>query len=332
MTTYKEIQGYSIQSVGSDPSLDEGQVWYNNASYAIKLASLTTVGTWASGGNLGTARHRLAGTGTQTAGLAFGGAVPPPSVHTVATEEYNGTSWSPGGNLGTSRYGVSGTGTQTAALAFGGGRGGPVTNSTELYNGTAWTSPPATLNSERVDMGEAGNQTASLGFGGYAATGRSTATESWNGSTWTTVNSMNTARNNLASCGVQTAALAYGGALPGSASTDTEAWNGTSWTNVTSMGTARRGGAGFGIQTAAVATAGNTNLTGPSITGITELYNGSTWSANPNSLATARGNGVSGAGTQASGLVFGGFVPPDSAATEEWTGPGVPQTQTITTS
>jgi hypothetical protein len=30
-------------------------------------------GAWASGGNMNTARHSIAGAGTQTAGLAFGG-------------------------------------------------------------------------------------------------------------------------------------------------------------------------------------------------------------------------------------------------------------------
>jgi hypothetical protein len=57
MTTYKGINGFAVQSVGSDPSpLNEGQVWYNNAGYAFKLASVTTAGAWATGGNLNTAR------------------------------------------------------------------------------------------------------------------------------------------------------------------------------------------------------------------------------------------------------------------------------------
>ena len=86
MTTYKGINGFAVQSVASDPSpLDEGQVWYNNATYAFKLAAVTTAGTFASGGNLNTARTRLAGAGTQTATVAFGGAAP---STTGATEEY----------------------------------------------------------------------------------------------------------------------------------------------------------------------------------------------------------------------------------------------------
>jgi hypothetical protein len=47
--------------------------------------------SWTAGGNLGTARQGLAGAGTQTAGLAFGGNPPPAPVFNAATEEYDGT-------------------------------------------------------------------------------------------------------------------------------------------------------------------------------------------------------------------------------------------------
>jgi hypothetical protein len=48
---------------------------------------------------MGTARDDLAGAGTQTAGLAFGG-----DTGTVqATEEYDGSAWTAGGNLNTAR-------------------------------------------------------------------------------------------------------------------------------------------------------------------------------------------------------------------------------------
>ena len=91
MTTYKGINGFAVQSVASDPSpLDEGQVWYNNATYAFKLAGVTTVGTWASGGSLNTARTSLGGAGTQTSALAFGGAPGPIQGNLAVTEEFTG--------------------------------------------------------------------------------------------------------------------------------------------------------------------------------------------------------------------------------------------------
>jgi hypothetical protein len=66
--------------------------------------------------NLNTARYVLAGAGTQTAALAFGGQPPV----TAATEEYNGASWTSSNPLNTARLVLAGAGTQTAALAFGG--------------------------------------------------------------------------------------------------------------------------------------------------------------------------------------------------------------------
>jgi hypothetical protein len=72
---------------------------------------------WASGGNMGTPRNRLAGAGIQTAALGFGGYIGP---ITTATEEYDGSVWTAGGNLGTARSSLSGCGTQTAGLGFGG--------------------------------------------------------------------------------------------------------------------------------------------------------------------------------------------------------------------
>jgi hypothetical protein len=66
---------------------------------------------------LNTARIRLAGAGTQTAALAFGGN---PYSCSDATEEYDGTTWTQSNSLNTARYALAGAGTQTAALAFGG--------------------------------------------------------------------------------------------------------------------------------------------------------------------------------------------------------------------
>jgi hypothetical protein len=76
--------------------------------------NVTTPAAWASGGNMGTARYGLAGAGTQTAGLAFGGYTTTEVAN--ATEEYDGTAWTAGGNLGTARVSLGGAGIQTAGL------------------------------------------------------------------------------------------------------------------------------------------------------------------------------------------------------------------------
>jgi hypothetical protein len=48
-------------------------------------------------------------------------------------------------------------------------------------------------------------------------------------------------------------------------------------------------------------------------------------------MGTARYS-LGGAGTQTAALGFGGFTTANSAATEEWTGPGAALTKTITVS
>jgi hypothetical protein len=72
MATYKGIQGFTIQNLSADPSNPiEGQMWYNSTSNVWKVEEATTVGAWATGNNMNTARRFLAGTGTQTEACSF---------------------------------------------------------------------------------------------------------------------------------------------------------------------------------------------------------------------------------------------------------------------
>jgi hypothetical protein len=92
MAEYKGIKGFKVQYLSADPSDPIiGQTWYNDTSKDLKYTGATAAGAWATGNNMNTARRELAGAGTQTAALAFGGFMVPP--FTGATEEYNGTSW-----------------------------------------------------------------------------------------------------------------------------------------------------------------------------------------------------------------------------------------------
>ena len=74
MATYRQVKGYSIKSVSSNPdNSNVGQVWYNSSTKAI-TSKLSIPAAWASGGNLNTARFAMnQGAGTQTAGLGDGG-------------------------------------------------------------------------------------------------------------------------------------------------------------------------------------------------------------------------------------------------------------------
>jgi hypothetical protein len=92
--------------------------------------------------------------------------------------------WSAGGNLNTARRVLAGAGTQTAGLAIG-GLTTVTTGATELYNGTSWTTSPASLSTPRFYLAAAGTQTAALAFGGSPP--KTGATEEFNGTSWTPV-------------------------------------------------------------------------------------------------------------------------------------------------
>ena len=68
MATYKAIHGVKVQYRDSDATAVEGDVWYNKSTGLLKMYG--AAGSWATGGNINTARVTLAGAGkgTQTAG------------------------------------------------------------------------------------------------------------------------------------------------------------------------------------------------------------------------------------------------------------------------
>ena len=179
MATYRQVKGYSIKSVSSNPdNSNVGQVWYNSSTKAI-TSKLTISASWASGGNLNSARHALTGFGTQTAALAAAGATSTGQVALV--EEYNGTSWSEVNNVNTARNGLAGGGVQTAGLIFGGLTTAPaLTGATETYDGTTFTTCSSMALARRILGGAAtAPNSAGLGFGGYGPT--TAATEEFTG-------------------------------------------------------------------------------------------------------------------------------------------------------
>jgi hypothetical protein len=337
MATYYGTYGQKVQYLASDPSDPQiGQVWYNSTSATLKVRSSTSAGTWSTGGNLPQGFNGSAAAGIQTAALSFGGTnpvAPGPIGPTANTNSYNGTSWSPVSAMNTARFYLYGTGTQTAALGFGGYTTGPST-ATEEWNGSSWTTVN-TMPTGNYDGAAAGTQTAAIGFGGFPST---TITFLYDGTNWTTGGNLNTGRYSLAGSGIQTAALAFGGS-PGFINS-TELWNGTSWTsNPTGLNTARRGLAGAGTQTSTVAFGGNVPApSGPLVASVsaTEIWNGSSWTNNPNGMGTARYN-MGRAGTGTAALAITGANQPSNptpylTATEEYVGPGVAETKTVTVS
>jgi hypothetical protein len=117
MAEYINIRGQSIEVVASDPANPTlGQIWYNSTSNTLKGEGYAA-GSWATGNNMNTAREILAGAGTQTAALGFGGYT---TAYVGTTEEYDGTNWATSNPINTARAQLAGAGTQTAALGFGG--------------------------------------------------------------------------------------------------------------------------------------------------------------------------------------------------------------------
>ena len=126
------------------------------------------------GETLNTARNQLAGCGTQTAGLAFGGMIP---SFSNATEEYNGTAWTSVNNLLIAERKLAGAGAQTQGFAMGGQ--GPVApvNLTQQYDGTSWVTS-ASLGTARYSLDGLGEtQAETMAFGGGPA---QTGTEEFN--------------------------------------------------------------------------------------------------------------------------------------------------------
>jgi len=232
--------------------------------------------SWTELNNLTTGRAYLAGAGTTTAGLAFGGSDP----STGKTETWNGTNWTEVNDLNQARNVLAGNGTSTAALASG-GYGPSYQANTETWNGTNWTEVND-LNQGRYGLGVANQSpsTASLVFGGAAPPSpvQKNSTESWNGTNWTEVNNLNQAKANLAGNGTSTAALAFGGNLPG-ATANTEEWNGAGWTEVANLSVARFDLAGSGTTTSGLAFGGGTPA--PAVTAATEE-----WSSSSNVVKT----------------------------------------------
>jgi len=319
VTAFPPSLGTGIKQVSSDPpSPSAGQVWFNTTTKVLKQYVLAD-GTWASGGNLNTARGAIAAAGANhSASLVFGGS----PGNSANTESYNGSSWTEVNDLNSGRDYLGGQGTQTAAIAMGGG-----TVNAETWNGTSWTEVN-NLNLARDTLGSgSGAATVAIVVGGWKSPGVAAEVELWDGTNWTEVAEMNTARNGPFVSGTSTAALTSGGSVEPGVQTKAENWNGSSWTEVGDLNTARYNGGSAGTSALALVFAGS-NQAG-TVDAETELFDGTTWSEQ-NDLSTARyyndGAGVA----QTNAILAGGNAPSSSNATEEWTIANA--VQTITTS
>ena len=321
VTTLPDAVGQAIKSVaGSPPSQAIGDIWYNSVTGTLKNYG-EVAAVWTSGGNMNTTRRNMAGFGSQTAGVAVGGFVPPQSN---ATEEYNGSSWTSGNNLPvTKESAMGGTGTLTAGLvgAGSGSDNGPAYSASSFkYDGTNWTSA-GTMNQQGLGRRLAGTQTAALGMGGYIGGGTHTnATEEYNGTSWTSGGNLpGTPTTYLHAAGTQTAGVTSVGSGP---IQGTHYYDGSSWSTQEASGPPSGGFTGSGHQgtQSVFYTFGTVN---------TGKWDGTSWT-NVASLSTGRTGGAD-TGNTTTALYAGGWMPGNTNVTEEFTG-AFNAIKTVTTS
>ena len=226
--------------------------------------------SWSEQNNLPVAKEAGGGGfGVQTAFVVAGGSGPDnvTSGYSQSTQEYDGTNWTATGNLNVARLGGGGfSGTETAGLGFGGyvGASSPLappskTQSTEEYNGSAWTTGNTVPTGPNTYFSASGTQTATVGVR-QTANG---ATVLYDGTNWTTGSGTLTVLKGIGSMaknGTSTASVVYGGTAgnPPSRSAATEEYNGTSFVNTASMATARGSMGGSGNTAEAFAAGGYT--------------------------------------------------------------------------
>ena len=119
MTTYRKLHGKAVKTVTTNPTDDaaEGQIWFNSTDN--KFRSVVNLEAWSSGSPMINESRQRYATGTQTAGLLFGG-YQNPNTNIGLTEEYNGSGYSAGGTMSTARRSPGGAGVKTSSLAIGG--------------------------------------------------------------------------------------------------------------------------------------------------------------------------------------------------------------------
>ena len=274
-------------------------------------------GVWSTSNNLNSARRGLAGTGTQNAGLATGGANATP-YHSNAvnlSEEYNGDSWTEGDNLISARTLLTGVGTQNAALFYGGWN---TTTATEEYNGTSYATGGSLSQGGYAKIGF-GVQNAAFSTAGTISdhNGIRTESEQYDGASWSNSVPMITPRFYGGAGSVNAGITSYGFRnLTYQTENCTELWNGTSWSETSEAVISGQGAIEYGTQNAFVVTAGAGASPAPGIRATTQFFDGTAYSFDGD--LNTLGMGAGARASQDAGLVFGGANPGVIANTEEY--------------
>jgi len=279
--------------------------------------------SWTAAGDGNTGRQAVGSAGSQTAGLCFGGVSTPPTTWRALTESYNGTAWSEVADLSTARNQVGFLGdVSTSALCIGGETPPSWTTiaNVEEWGGSSWTAGTAFPAVTQLGVG-----TGSVTDGLYYGTAPNNAEAfNYDGTTWTAIANLGTGRDAGVRCGTgTTAALLASGSAPTSVvlteeyNKSTTAYTAAAWASGGAMGTARTGLASAGTKDANVFIGGQMSNSPNAPLNTVELYNGTTWSSNPNNAPYSASNNC-GTGTQTAALSWGGY--PNITTTLEFDG------------
>lgn len=268
------------------------------------------IGSWVTMPALNIESFDMAGCGTTSAALAFGG-----DTSYDSTEIWNGSVWATTSKFTSYRAAGAGSGNTSNALSFG-GTTGDVIGVTEIWAGSSWATTTALVVSAYVLAG-CGTTSATLAFGG-SSNNFSTpiaTTQIWSGSAWATTTVMNTARFFFSGCGTTSSIISCGGSTDGDYTMGlsvTEIWNGSSWVTTNGLNKQSMGVASSGTTSAALCFGGDTKAY--SVT--TEIWNGTSWTTTV-SLNVKRMR-LAGCGSITDTLSFGG------GTTEKWSAEPIP--------
>jgi len=277
--------------------------------------------SWSTGGALPSARVAGGAGGTQNAAVTFAGYLNTPTpTYKCDSFEYNGSSWSSGPNLINARGWVRGDGTQNAALAVG---GSPTSAfpTTELYDGTSWSSYCNLIIGISQNAGtKQGTSTDAMVSHGVNESCNNTQYIS-SGPTEIFITSSCIFESNLygGTCSIGCTLVPYVAAVPAACS----------YSSGPNISVGRSWGGSVGTGTAA-AIFGGYQTPGPNCLQCTEEYDGSSWSTGGAQIYRTYANEGAG-GTVNAAINAGGYAAPSYRNYVEmyngssWaTGPGMP--------
>jgi len=280
---------------------------------------------FADGNAMNQGRYNLSGCGTQTAALMMCGY---PGSYPAAkyTESYDGTNWTAESNSNAHRASAAGDGTTTAAV-IAGGEAPAVITTTETWDGSSWSTSPASLSTARKGTGGIGTSSNLVVAGGYS-TDETAITEEYSLSfdvvtagAWSSGGNLPQDSRGGGSFGTQTAGVYVGGLqYPSDTKNRTDEYNGSSWTNVNNLPTNYSNGNSCGTLTAGLIFGSQQNY------GVEEQtfeYDGTDWTAGGSlpDIGPAYQQ-AGGGGTQTAAVACGGYgdPPPGVANVVEYDG------------